>query len=327
MDIKKLSLSCLSAVMLLASQANAITYTDDCCYEDDCCFSGYVTYENVVVTPHFTRNNAYFLENPNSVDGQRAVEFCWDMCYTPRIEVGVDGYCGVGLRGRYWRFDHKSSINATSANSEIATWFADDSSNEIGFDDSDEAYFSHDMRLNVGDIELTFTDCGCCNTTFFVGFRFASVKHDYHAEDIDGGSAIVNSKQSFSGWGVTTGFDYLHPLACSFSVYAKARASLLYGDGDWFATNQDEDARISSSNCNDLIPVGELGFGLDWRRCFCDAYVGFVRIGVETQYWGSAGSAGPGCNAVYDEGNYQNSNPTDSSLGFVGLNIALGMEF
>ena len=131
-------------------------HANDCCFENDCCNEWYAIFENVIVKPHFTRNNAYFLEDPPGISGQKAVQFDWDYCYSPRFELGWNGGCGVGARVRYWHFDNDNEIHAVDSNGDIASFFSEDSSDEdIGFSGSSEARFRHDLELNVLDLEGT----------------------------------------------------------------------------------------------------------------------------------------------------------------------------
>ncbi len=318
-DFKKISMNCLFALALFASEGYADYYCYDCCEEE--CSRGYVAYENVIVRPYFTRNNAYFLDSPNNVDGQVAEQFKWDYTYSPRVELGWNGICGVGLRGRYWYFDHDTKIHAEDPNGDIASWFGEDTIDDLGFENSTSALFIHDMNFHVGDLEATFSHC---NWIFFAGGRYVNTDQLYRAENLSG-SGEITAKHSFKGIGLTTGVDYLHPIRCNFSLYVKGRASLVYGESDWSAFN--DDVRISTRNCRDFLPVVELQLGVDWRKQFCNSMIGFIRFGIETQYWANAGAGGPGCNAVYDEGNYQSSNPEDSNLGFAGFNVAVGLLF
>ena len=284
----------------------------------------YVLYENVIVRPYFSRNNAYFLENPSGVDGQRAVMFDWDYKYSPRIELGWLNDCGVGLRGRYWWFHNDTTLDATSPDGEIASWFAEDSvSTDLGFDDATSAEFRHKLHIDVADLEAVFN---VCKWTYSAGGRYLSMDQKYIATQLAPSTTSFEAKHNFNGGGLTTAVEYFQPVWCGFSLFTKARGSLLYGHSSFLAINAEGDTAIRSRNKHDLIAIGELQLGVDWRFSFCDM-CSFLRFAIETQYWIGGGAGGPGDNAVFDEGNYQSSNPQDSHLGFFGFNIGIGLMF
>lgn len=323
---KKLALCGMLALAQIGQNLNA----DDCCdtsCDYDCCSSWYAVFENVIVKPHFSRNNAYFLDSPPGISGQKAKQFDWDYCYSPRFELGWNGNCGYGARVRYWFFDDETTEHAKDANGNIASFFAEDSSpNDIGFDGSTEARFKHGLELNVLDLEATFERC---NWVFSIGARYATIDQHYKGENLSGAEEVMKSDHDFDGWGLTASAEFMQPIKCGFSIFTKGRGSLLYGDSKWKAYNDDPaaDDYLSSKNKNDLQAIGELQVGIDWRKCFCGDKIGFIRIAAEAQYWANGGAAGPGDNAVYDEGNYQNTHPQDSVLGLIGVNIAIGAEF
>ncbi len=293
-------------------------YCDPCC-----CSEWYVLYENVIVRPYFTRNNAYVLDSPDGIDGQEAVEFEWDWCYSPRIEIGWNGSCGLGVRGRYWYFDDDTTLHAEEEDANIAAMFAEDSNNDIGFDFSSDARFKHSLRLKVLDIEATYKRS---NLIYSAGARYAHMKQRYEGFDFDFDLGL-EAKHYFEGIGLTAAVEFMQPCYCGFSVFTKARGSLLYGHSAWRAFSDLGDAEISNSSDRDVISVGELQLGIDWRRNFADCISAYLRFAIEAQYWANAGAGGPGSNAIFDEGNYQNTHPQDSSLGFIGFNIAIGFVY
>ncbi len=75
---------------------------------------------------------------------------------------------------------------------------------------------------------------------------------------------------SFDGWGPTVAIDLTHGLSGAFSVYANARASLVYGDNDY-----DYD--------DSFVPIVELGLGIQYDISDCT----YVRLGLEGQNWAS----------------------------------------
>ena len=75
----------------------------------------------------------------------------------------------------------------------------------------------------------------------------------------------------FDGWGPTLGIEMTREISGPFSIYAAARASLVYGDEDYY----DEEEYIS---------IVELSGGVQYDFGACS----YVRLGIEAQTWESA---------------------------------------
>ncbi|MFZ0565882.1 MAG: Lpg1974 family pore-forming outer membrane protein [Chlamydiales bacterium] len=329
--IKRLALFFITSWILCSSHSMS-AYPGSCCGSNGCnmcepsCFDGiYAIYENVILKPYFSRNFAYYLEEPSGVGGQKAVMFDWCYQYSPRIEIGWIVDCGMGGRVRYWRFHNDNSLTASNDDGEIAVFYGEDSiTPDIGFSGAERAKFCHRLELDVVDFELIFERC---YWTYSTGGRYVDLEQHYKAQELEPNDDSFTAKHRFEGGGITTAVEYFRPIWCGFSFFTKARGSLLYGDSNFRATVPSGESAITSSNDTDVIAVGELQLGLDWRTSICNVCT-FLRFAIETQYWIGGGSAGgPGDNAVYDEGNYQNSLAQDANLGFFGFNIAIGFAF
>lgn len=301
--------------------AQKVDGCDECC--DPCYRSGfYAVYENVIVQPFFTRNNAYYLENPPGTDGQVSVPFDWDYSYSPRIELGRVSDCGdLGFRARYWHFDDEANLLANDPNGDISAYFQEDSADDIGFEGATDAFFQHSLKMDVVDIEAAFRQCAW---TYSAGVRYARMDQRYFATDFND---IMIAEHNFDGWGVTAAAEFIKPWRGGLSFFGKARGSLLYGQSGFVAYNPNNDGLTADINSEDVLAVGELQVGIDWRRCLASGRIAFLTLALESQYWASAGAGGPGNNAVFDEGNYHNSRPQDANLGFFGVNIGLGLLF
>ena len=109
-------------------------------------------------------------------------------------------------------------------------------------------------------------------------------------------------------------------------MFGNLRGSLLYGSADIHAVNFDVgngglDARFDMHNSNDLMGVGEVQLGVDYRRCCWSGNTLFLRVAWELQYWAIGGS-----------GNGQQSSddntPTDNTdMGFMGVTASAGVDF
>ncbi|MDA0768422.1 MAG: Lpg1974 family pore-forming outer membrane protein [Verrucomicrobia bacterium] len=86
----------------------------------------------------------------------------------------------------------------------------------------------------------------------------------------------------FDGWGPTLGLEMTRQISGPFSLYAGARASLVYGDaeiGDGYGDTYDMD--------DSFVPIIELSGGIQYTfNAFgsCDSY---IRLGLEAQNWQS----------------------------------------
>jgi hypothetical protein len=309
------------------------------CESTDCGIAGYYgpsrywyfNYENVIVQPYFTRNAAYFSNDPNNNnangEGYLEVPFDWGYTYSPRIELGSMSECGgLGARIRYWHFDGDESLTANDPNGDIFVGFAeDDISDDIGVYDVDDALFTHSLQMDVLDAELAIQQRFW---TFSGGLRWARMEQTYYGTELNVANPDrFESGHSFEGTGLTVAAEFLKPFSRSFSMFAKARTSFLYGQSGFFARNPDETSYLVNVNGNDLLSASELQIGVDWRRRMYSGHTLFVTFAIEGQYWNNGGTGAPTNNATFDEGNYQNAHPQDADFGFFGFNIGTGILF
>lgn len=302
-------------------------YAGDCCdgcrgdCDDGCGGSGFFAfYENVIVQPFFTLNAAAVIEDPPPVNsGSREIPFDWDYSYSPRIEFGQLNNCGcVGWRVRYWHID--TDANLTSDNADTFAAFADDGE-DISI--SGPSTFSHDLKMDVIDLEATFGDRGW---TYSAGVRYAHMDQAYAGRETGGADAIF-ADHDFDAFGITTAIGVRRPCSCNFSVFSKARASALYGESNWQARDEGPNAVLERTNDADMMAVGEFQIGVDWRTHLACNRVFYVTFALEAQYWLNAGSGGPINSHPFDEGNYQNAHPLDADMGFFGGTLGIGLEF
>ena len=148
----------------------------DCCSTvEHCCFGEiYAFYENVIIQPFFTRNSAYYLEDPSGVEGYQEVPFDWNFSNSPRIEFGYLCDCGnLGARIRYWHFDDDTNLDSDHPNGGIFASFADDNITSIGMGSATSALFSHSRKMDILDLEAGFRQC---NWTYSGGLRYARIE-------------------------------------------------------------------------------------------------------------------------------------------------------
>lgn len=310
-------------------QANGGPMCDDACAPScgsccDCTCGAYFVYENVIVKPHFTRDSAYTIVDPNGIDGYEEHSFNWDYGYSGRIELGYLPTCDcIGVRARYWRFDDNTRLNAFDPNGDIHAGFGEDGV-QIGLDRVTSATFTRSLEMDVVDLEVAVRNC---NWIYSGGIRYANMEQTYNGFDNNNANDLFFSGHDFEGLGLTTAIEASYGFGNNWSVFAKTRGSLLYGGTEFFALDPIDRELFRQRNDNDIIASAELQVGLDWRTCLCSGQIVFATIACETQYWINAGTGSSTSNAPFDELNYQNGHAQDADLGFVGLNIGLGMIF
>ena len=109
----------------------------------------------------------------------------------------------------------------------------------------------------------------------------------------------------------------VRPITCQTAIFAKARGSLLYGDGE-SSLSAGEDLDLATpiltthaTNRDDLLSIAEIQVGLQWHSACYHVYQPFLTVAMEGQMWHGAGSA------TSEEG----------TLGFFGLNAGAGLQW
>jgi len=294
---------------------------ESCC--DPCASGGfYALYENVFVQPYFTRDAAVYVEDriPNTSDSFEEIPFDWDLSYSPRFELGYLNPCGLGARARYWYFDDHAVFATDFQGESIVVGYGDDAFVAIDNGGADIFVAQHALKLDVLDFEA-LVQRGAF--TFAAGLRYVQMEQLYEAVDVDNDDRITFG-HDFEGVGLTMAAEGMTPSRwCGISFFAKARASFVYGESTSFATDNDPPIDlIVRENNGDLIAIGEMQIGLDWRRCVGNGIL-FVTAAVETQYWVNAGTAAPGL-VDDDDPSYHDESAQAADMGFLGGVIGIG---
>jgi hypothetical protein len=312
---------------------------DDVSYDDG---GFYAVYENVIVAPYFSQNTAYTeVETgaaPTFTQTTRRREFDWDMEYSPRFEIGNVDCEGSGWRVRYWHFEHsvdrrdRITQTAGAAVPNTATVFPD----EMGFGITTNAAnpdinVTHSMNLSVLDMEFLRRDIDAeGGVTASFGLRYARIDHWIDAQTGLRGQnlrAQTSFKHDFEGIGPTIAAEYLKRFDCSYwGIFVNARGSLLYGDSNLRLRERGGAGLALATasrdvNDQDLVSVGEIQMGLDYRRPTCNCHEIFFRVSLEAQYWINGGSGSAQLNA------FEALNAKDADMGFLGVTIATGLDW
>ena len=99
---------------------------------------------------------------------------------------------------------------------------------------------------------------------FSFGLRYATFEESMDETDFD-------------GWGPTLGVEMTRALSGPFSIYAGARASLVYGDVEY------SDGSVGFVENDAFISILELSGGLQYSFSECS----YLRVGLEAQNWES----------------------------------------
>ena len=327
---------------------------DDCC--DDCCETVccgsvcggaaggcYVGFEATFLKPHYERNIAFNEDetvdtgntNTSQVDFF-ADNYEYNTEFSPRVFVGWENCCGVGVRATWWQFDHGADlINVRPiATSNIATPVFGESTatspNNVGRGLAILADPTQALSLQTGidaysiDIEGTKATNFCCwDLGVGCGIRYARVEHSTRGttvDDQDGQIGDLAYRQSLEGIGPTISLYAFRPLSCQCGVFGRARGSLLFGDGDSSLTTTLTDVAAGATGTfneavtrDDVLPIFEMQVGWQWQGAtpVYATYVPFATIALEGQFWHGAG----------------NASSEDGSLGFFGVTSGMGVRW
>lgn len=212
-----------------------------CCNQSSFVFM----YENTFFRYHHTNGIAH-----GSGDDTNQ-EFGFE--YSPRITFGVVGPDGLGIRARWWDYDHKSGGAAVDTQ-------------------------------NI-DIELYEELCvtGCTSIEFSVGIRI----HDYEdaglARLYDSESYLDGYDFEYKSVGGILGIEVNRQLAVGGALYARLREAILMDDFD--------DGMLGAVRHDTTQTHTEIGFGYEKTGCMGCAIV-TIRAGAEWQNWQNYGSSG-----------------------------------
>ena len=286
----------------------------------------YVLYENVVAKPHFTRDQAFlFTDNIGSNFTGTEVSFDWEYDYSPRIEFGFLNEGRLGARVRYWQLNNDATIVATPGTGDIYAAFGGSDGIDVEFDASgaDVVTAVHRIEMDVMDVEAIIARG---NVSYSCGLRYNRMDQHYRiASDADDG---LFGKHNFEGLGPTIAMEGYHRVTNRLGAFVKCRGSILFGETGFFATDVDDapnSDQIVRNSDNDMITVGEIQAGVDWRMPVGNSTF-FITGAVEAQSWLSAGTGSAGI-LDDDDGNYQDENNQNADMGFLAMTFATGLLY
>lgn len=304
-------------------------YFEDCptCHSADgcCCDMGRwaAGFAFVIVQPHREDDTAFMsVVNDGATSTTTDTNFENDTELSPRIWLEYNRGVGLGARVTYWQYDHGSpERTASPAESGFETIVPPDfGAVDLSTNVPGEIYTAAaDIDLDVIDLEGTkWTQFECWQFGATGGLRFASLQQGYRGVLLsDEGDALggIDASHRFDGIGPTFSIEGRRPFG-HLTFFSLARGSLLFGNGrsgftalEGLGGSTNPFVTQVALERNDVMSVGEIQVGLEWRKYCCNGNWFFCRTALEGQVWQGAG----------------NASGEDGDLGFFGLNVAFGM--
>jgi hypothetical protein len=351
------------------------SYCDQGCCEESCGghggrFIGGVGF--YYIRPHFDNNIAFvdaslnihevFDPSLTVATTRRHVDFDWDEEFAPRAWIGYVNCDGLGVRGRWWRFDeevsaHPTPFLATSTFDEVEGTLliaGSVSATPLGIGLHLPDQIESDLELDVYDIEAIKEVNNCAwSFLFAAGIRYAELRQDYRAirnaktlvgtENgvevplFDIPAATLNSSHEFEGFGPTVAVEVRHAIGDSgLSLFTSGRGSLLYGEREHnvrlYSLDEVNDVLITadgaSDSDNDLITVLELELGAEYGLDMGGSRV-VLQAALVGQTWIGAGNAtrSNAVNPLDLNIGLGNGGEDDCNLGFFGVTLTAGVDY
>ena len=313
--------SCAVPVPSTCCDTGCCDTCNPCC--QPCCRCGvYAGFSAVFVRPYVKDDVAYISDPPP--DDNLVQSFDRDFEFTPRVWLGYTGQDGLGVRATYWQLDTDAgpvSIVGTANNTPIFVQVIG-ASTGVGrnaFAGVGETFIAgHSIQLQTLDLELTREFRRNQSLMMLgLGLRWADMDQRFNATVLDAGNVLneqVIHTHGFEGFGPTVSIFGLQAFGQSgWGVYGMARGSILFGERSqdiYEVKNAGANIGRDTYNGDEVLTIGELGFGLQYSHGMYGTYAGFIRVGYEGQIWFDAG--GP--------------TSTSGDLGLHGLLVGFGIE-
>lgn len=231
----------------------------------------------------------------------------WDFGF--KVGIGFNTTCDGWDFGLEWtRFNGNSHTHVDIEPDEnrilLALWsYVNGTGGASTFADVTDIIAEWNVNLNLidGSLGRAFWNSKRLSLRPFIGFRFASIKQNYHllhkggqfnenfTPDVNNEVDIDND---FRGFGFRGGLDSVWNLGCGWGIYGEASLSLVYGR---FSIDHDEQNRQSETpftkakvleierSFRAVRYMADFGIGVTWASLFCDCQYGFrASLGWET---------------------------------------------
>jgi hypothetical protein len=220
------------------------------------------------------------------VDANEGVEF--DFESTLRLTAGVVRDDGVGVRIRWWEFDHT----------------------QPAFEGGGSA-----MRVNTYTFDFELFDTFCLNRNWDLeiagGVRCCEFEETM--QDIPGDAETRFNY--FTGFGVLGGAELRRVIGQQGNVWLRARSAILMDDKDVFNTSGAQQERLLDVT----VGMTELAFGYDFVAPLQNGAYAFAGVQAEWQNWYNFSSG------FEDTANNEDfAGPSDVGFGGFGIRVGIG---
>lgn len=222
-----------------------------------------------------------------------------DLEVSTRVWLSYVGESGFGVRTRWFQYEHTL---------QAGTGFAPD-------DDFPAEGRNH---LKVYAVDLEFMqqfELGCWTTNAGAGIRAGGVTRRNTVDIVDA-NLILTQTSRFEGIGPSVFAEFKRPIAGSgFSMIANARGTVLFGDTTW---GDDFLVEPISGRSDNVVGVGEMQLGFEYRRPIGYGAIGFVQCLWEGQVWSEA--------SAISVDQVQRVHGERDHLGLAGIALSFGIS-
>ncbi len=284
------------------------------------CESGglYAGFAFVFARPHFKEAFQATVGDPTAAIS--LVPFSYDYDISPRTWLGYTGANGLGVRTRYWQYDHAAAPFQSSpfvpAQAHVvsiifpATIYSTPPNEILSVGDNLEVHtvdLEGTQQLDIMGMSLVVSG----------GLRYAMMKQHTEAQVTNVGSGAVvqalNWQRRFEGVGPSVGIEVERPIGqCGLAFVGAFHGALLFGDKNLDRVEVNGAGIgppvVSLDRAREVLGIGELQLGVQWARQLAGGTELFVRGTYEAQLWSDAGT------------------PTLGYLGFEGFGAEFGFR-
>jgi hypothetical protein len=276
----------------------------------------YAGYSFLFAKPHFKESF-----QTTVFDGSGAMAmlpFSYDYDLTPRAWLGYTREDGLGVRTRYWQYDHaadpfQSSPYTVAAAQVVTVIFP---ATIMAIPPGDVLNVHDELETHTLDLEAT-QEINLSGFTLVAsgGIRYAMMRQSTNATVTDAGvvEQSLAWQRLFEGVGPVVAVEVERPVGnCGLAFIGSFRGALLYGDKnlDRVAINAlDEGIPVATMHdAKEVLGIGEIELGVQWTRRLPFGRNLFVRGTYEGQLWSDSGT------------------PTLGYLGFEGFGAQFGFS-
>ena len=164
---------------------------------------------------------------------------------------------------------------------------------DLDFDDENAAPFEDgELDLTFGYVDLvvgqTFGHCDTLTLSPYVGICWASYDEDEDfRQDFSPTSFLLEEyERDFDGFGIVVGIDATRTLGNNFSLYGKAKQSIVFGESEYSEEFTDQIGSFGDydDDSDEAVFISELGAGIQYDFVVSNVAAN-VRLGFEGQWW------------------------------------------